>query len=151
MHGTTVKNNGLSNFTNSDLYSIQTREHVLHTFMSHRCTICRMRRHKKSLACAWVCRCAGLHRCVVQYDFARSCRQILLNWTFIGPCIIIYFYNKNQPDVPFSQTYFILEQNSTCFGRSFRPSSGVQDCTYTRCCMYSLQLLMMDGKTVRNM
>jgi len=23
--------------------------------------------------------------------------------------------------------------------------------TYTRCCMYTLELLMMDGKTVRNM
>ena len=28
------------------------------------------------------------------------------------------------------QTYFILEWHSTCFGRSLRPSSGVQDCTY---------------------
>ena len=26
---------------------------------------------------------------------------------------------------------FILEWHSTCFGRSFRPSSGVQDCTYS--------------------
>ena len=26
---------------------------------------------------------------------------------------------------------FILERHSTCFGRSFRPSSGVQDCTYS--------------------
>ena len=26
---------------------------------------------------------------------------------------------------------FILERQSTCFGRSFRPSSGVQDCTYS--------------------
>ena len=31
--------------------------------------------------------------------------------------------------------YFILEWHFTCFGRSFRPSSGVQDCTYSnRCC-----------------
>jgi len=29
-----------------------------------------------------------------------------------------------------SQIYFILEWHSTCFGRSFRPSSGVKDCTY---------------------
>jgi len=29
------------------------------------------------------------------------------------------------------ETYFILEQHSTCFGRSLRPSSGVQDCTYS--------------------
>jgi len=28
-----------------------------------------------------------------------------------------------------SQIYFVLEQHSTCFGRSFRPLSGVQDCT----------------------
>jgi len=43
------------------------------------------------------------------------------------------------------QIYFILEWHSTCFGRSFRPSSEVQDCTYSSicltnvcCCMYSL-------------
>ena len=29
------------------------------------------------------------------------------------------------------QIYFILEWHSTCFGRSFRPSSGVQDCKYS--------------------
>jgi hypothetical protein len=54
--------------------------------------------------------------------------------------------------------FFIFEYHSTRFGRSFRPSSGVQDCTYsirymsyTCCCMYSLELLMMDGKNVQNM
>jgi len=30
-----------------------------------------------------------------------------------------------------SQIYFILEWQSTCFGRSFRPSSGAQDFTYS--------------------
>jgi len=82
-----------------------------------------------------------------------------------------------------------IKYRSTCFGRSFRPSSGVQDCTYsirymsyrlvdcllagtrwneifiscplassqltsmtyTSCCVYSLELLIMDGKTVRSM
>ena len=29
------------------------------------------------------------------------------------------------------QIYFILEWHSMCSGRSFRPSSGVQDCTYS--------------------
>jgi hypothetical protein len=29
------------------------------------------------------------------------------------------------------QIYFTLEWHSTCFGRSFRPSSGVRDCTYS--------------------
>ena len=81
------------------------------------------------------------------------------------------------PDAPMYEIYFILEWHSTCFGRSLRPSSGVQDCTYSNrhmsnryccllatayplaswkqylfgCCMYSLELLMIDGKTVRNM
>ena len=38
------------------------------------------------------------------------------------------------------QIYFILGWQSTCFGRSFRPSSRVHDCTYSnrhlsnRCC-----------------
>jgi len=30
-----------------------------------------------------------------------------------------------------NQIYFILEWHSTCFGRSFHPSSAVQDCTYS--------------------
>jgi len=38
---------------------------------------------------------------------------------------------KNQQDGPLYQIYFILEWHSTCFVRSFRPSSGVQDCTYS--------------------
>jgi len=60
---------------------------------------------------------------------------------------------------------FYFGMNSTCFERSFRPSSGVQDCTYSNrhlsnssicltnacCCMYSLELLIIEGKTVRNM
>jgi len=46
---------------------------------------------------------------------------------------------------------FILVISSTCFGRSFRPSSGAQNCTYACCRRCSLELLMTDGKTVRNM
>ena len=49
-------------------------------------------------------------------------------------------------------------RHTTCFGQSFRPSSGVQDCTYSNrhlsnryCCMHNLELLMMEGKTARNM
>jgi len=41
---------------------------------------------------------------------------------------------------------FNFEWHSTWFGWSFRPSSGVQDCTYACCCMYSHELLMLDGK-----
>jgi len=54
---------------------------------------------------------------------------------------------------------FILLKGSAYFGRSFCLSSGAQNCTYcsSSClsyacsCMCSFELLMMDGKTVRNM
>jgi len=101
----------------------------------------------------------------------------LTNLTFIGPCIVILFLWYNQLDAPMYQIYFILKRRSTCFGRSFRPSSGVQDCIYSNrhlsnryccllasayqvasrqpylfdSCMYSFELLMMDGKTVRTL
>jgi len=59
-----------------------------------------------------------------------------------------------------NQIYFILEWNSTRFGRSFRPSSGFQDCTYSnRNATYVRQILLYaqawtpdDGrKDLRNM
>jgi hypothetical protein len=40
----------------------------------------------------------------------------------------------------------ILVKPSTCFGRSFRPSSGAQDCVYSNG-IRSLERLMMDGRT----
>jgi len=43
--------------------------------------------------------------------------------TFRGPCIMIYSYNKSQQDALFLN--FILVKNSTCFGQSYCPSSGV--------------------------
>jgi hypothetical protein len=43
--------------------------------------------------------------------------------TFKGPCIMIYAYNKSQQDALFLN--FILIKNSTCFGQSYCPSSGV--------------------------
>jgi len=91
--------------------------------------------------------------------------QIIFTYlTFIGPCIVICFY-KNQLDAPMSQIYlfwnhtlqvsngfsvhrqefktvhtttnlFILKSHSTCFGRAFRPSSGVQNCTYSNKFIY---------------
>ena len=42
---------------------------------------------------------------------------------FIGPCIVIYSYNKGQRDALFLK--FILVKNSTCFGQIYCPSSGV--------------------------
>ena len=47
---------------------------------------------------------------------------------FMGPCIVIYFYRKTNYMYNFFE---FIEYYSTCFGRSFRPSSGVQDCTYS--------------------
>jgi len=51
-----------------------------------------------------------------------------------------------------------LEWNSTCFGQSLCPSSGVQHSThsktcmtYTYCSVYNAGLMMMDKGTVRNM
>ena len=46
------------------------------------------------------------------------------NFTFVGPCIVIYFYSKTDQMHNISNL-FILEQRSSCFGRSLRPSSGV--------------------------
>jgi len=39
-----------------------------------------------------------------------------------------------------------IEYHSTCFGRSFRPSSGVQDCTHgSRCMSYKLVDCLLAG------
>ena len=43
--------------------------------------------------------------------------------TFGGPCIVIYSYNTSQQDALFLN--FILVKNSTCFGQTYCPSSGV--------------------------
>ena len=112
----------------------------------------------------------------LKYQRNAACRnmssfQIMpVNLTFIGPCIVIYSYRTTNKMHPFLKL-FILVKSSTCFGRSFRPSSGAQNCTYgnrhmsnsccylllrscltyTCCRMCSFELLMMDGKTVRNM
>jgi hypothetical protein len=115
-------------------------------------------------------------------------KYLLNDLKFMGTCIVIYSYSKTNQMHQFLKL-FISKQHCTCFGRSFRPSSGVQDCTYSNrhmsnrygslvasgnemelssisfplaagisscltyacCCMYSLEHLMMDGKTVRNM
>jgi len=45
------------------------------------------------------------------------------NVTFSAPRIVIYSYNKSQRDAQFLN--FILVKNSTCFGQTYCPSSGV--------------------------
>ena len=60
--------------------------------------------------------------------FWPSSKTFLL--PFIGPCLVIYSYSTTNKMHLFLKL-FILVKRSTCFGRSFRPSSGVQDCTYS--------------------
>ena len=43
--------------------------------------------------------------------------------TFWGMCIVIYLYNRSQQDALFLN--FILIYNSTCFGQTYCPSSGI--------------------------
>ena len=105
------------------------------------------------------------------------CLHVENNLTFIGPCIANIFAEYNQQDAKF-HNLFISVRRCTCFGRFLRPSSGAQNCTYsvrylsdqycyvllawlaagssigltnTWRCMCSFELLMMDGKTIRNM
>jgi hypothetical protein len=45
---------------------------------------------------------------------------------FITMCVRANHFSIVKPArCTISQIYFILEQHSTCFGRAFRPSSGV--------------------------
>jgi len=98
--------------------------------------------------------------------------QILSCDTLVTNERYVYFSSIVEPTrCTISQIYFILEQYSTCFGRSFHSSEEGENCTYsiryisyrfcgcllastqrtcmtdTWCCMYSLLLLMIDGKT----
>ena len=60
-------------------------------------------------------------RCIV-YDKLLKPRQSF--W------ITLYFYSKTK-QIHQCLIFILLEKHSTCFGRSSRPSSGVQDCTYS--------------------
>jgi len=67
-----------------------------------------------------------LHRILyVQFSF----QIFFTNLTFTGPCIVIYSYSTINKMHLFLKL-FILVKLSTCVGRSFRPSSGAQNCTY---------------------
>jgi hypothetical protein len=66
--------------------------------------------------------------------YNKHCKEGTKNVTIRGPCIVIYFYNKSQRDAVFLN--FILVNNSTCFGQTYCPSSGVL-------ILYSQQLVFL--------
>jgi len=53
---------------------------------------------------------------------------VALSQLFIAIWREFVFLQWNQLDAQFFE---FIEYHSTCFGRPFRPSSGVQDCTYS--------------------
>jgi len=90
----------------------------------------------------------------------------ILILTFIGPCVVIYFYSETKQTHQYVK--FILFLNDTVHVSGFlsvhhqefmtvHTATGIcqtVNCCLLYlfgCCMYSLELLMMDGKTVRNM
>jgi len=64
--------------------------------------------------------------------------HVLSNWTFRGPCIMIYSYNKNQQDTLFLN--FILVKNSTCFRQIYCASAiGICHTSYVDCLLADSQ------------
>jgi hypothetical protein len=69
--------------------------------------------------------------------------------TFIDPCIVIYSYSKTNNMHQFLKL-FILVKHSTGFGRSCRPSSGAQACTYNNRHMSNSWCYLLLAGTRRN-
>ena len=59
-----------------------------------------------------------------------ECTRSVCSLTFIATCIVIYFYS-NTEQIHKSLKFILFWNKSTCFGRSFLPSSGVHDCAYS--------------------
>jgi len=75
----------------------------------------------------------ALHVCVsgVVWRFKSPVTiWLLINLTFIDPCIANPFAEYNQQDASF-HNLFISVRRSTCFRRFFCPSSTAQNCTYS--------------------
>ena len=49
--------------------------------------------------------------------------------TSIGPCIVIYYFSTTNKMHLFLKLFILVKRSA--FGRSFRPSSGAQNCTYS--------------------
>jgi len=60
-------------------------------------------------------------------------------------CVLVYFYSKPTRCTNVSNL-FILEWHCTCFRRYFRPSSGVQDCTYSNRHLSNRYCCLLDSK-----
>jgi len=52
------------------------------------------------------------------------------SYPYQAECLTRYFYRKSNKMHQCLNLFYFLKKHSTCFGRSFRPSSGIQDCTY---------------------
>ena len=59
---------------------------------------------------------------------SMNIRPILI---FTGPCIVILFLDSKTNQMHQCIKFILFWNDTTCFGRSFRPSSGVQYCTYS--------------------
>jgi hypothetical protein len=75
--------------------------------------------------------CVNAHAALGQWLYDVPFRRMTEESTLTG-CIRLFRYGTIQAisivkptRYTVSQIYFILEQQSTCFGRSLRPSSGV--------------------------
>jgi len=69
--------------------------------------------------------CCSMTKCSLAWQ------NLLENLTFIGRCSANIFAEYNQQDAAF-HNLFISVRRSTCFREIFRPSSGVQNCTWQR-------------------
>ena len=98
-------------------------------------------------------------------------RRGYIHLMFIEPCVIIYFYSKTnqiRQCIKFILFRVTLNMFRTVFPSIIRNSrlymqqqacvkqilclfANKQTAVSVCCCMYSLELLMMDGETIRNM
>jgi hypothetical protein len=67
---------------------------------------------------------------------------VIINLTFRGPRIVIYYYNKSQQNALFLNSILVYNSTSTCFGQTYCPSLGVL-------ILYSQQLVFVVLKFIK--